>query len=469
MVGLLMAGTKPQRWCLGLTLALVVLTPWLSGFVCRCSNAWASWVTFLRFAPAMLLGPVLFLGGTTFQKAGDLRTVRLIPGGRASVVQAYFLVHVVLASIMAADVAVSQTFATTGTNHAPGPFTVFEWSFALATSWTLSLYLVGTATRWAPVAFAVYLMLAGIGSGFVITVLDGLDRSGHGAWGSAGLPATGALAAWIAFSVWFLNRPMPLKVFPEPPRARFPLDQRLDAFLAAPGSALDAYLVRRSALSRNTLRFLLIFGIMNASQVVLIASEWLRPLRHHLAPNFASPTMVLPEFAGLIAYIQSRGIARSSRSLWIRGGRSRLELFSTSERLSLRGLALVAGLIFPLAGVEWALLPHRSFDTGQFLYMMLTSAEGAAVATYLGLRNFRGAALDIFMVMLQIAVAAWGLGAFWDDQASVLFVALHWIVPLVIPLALLILRRIVRAQWSRVDWLACKPEKDPGPFFARSA
>jgi hypothetical protein len=469
IVAILLAGTKPQRWCLGLALGLLVLTPKLSTLVCRCSDAWPSWSTALRFLPVMLLGPALLLGSSMFRRISDLRGTRLIPGSSEKLLLGLILAQAIAAAVMATDAAVPHAHTSMGTARDQSPFTVFELSFAFASLWTLSIYVFSAASRWTPVAFALCLGLLGFGAWLLTALTVGSDPADHAKWSNADSLAMATVAVWTLFSFWFLRRPPPARLSPERASPRSGVDDWLNAFLAGADSPAAVYLGRRAAVSRNTLRLLFVFGLMHVTQVLLICSQYIWPLQHHSAPNFASPALVLPNFVLLIAYVQSRAIARGSRSLWIRGGRTRLELFAASERLSLRSLAFVAGLLFVPAAAEWALLPHRFFDTGEFLYMTLTCAECAPLAAYLGLRNFRGAALDVFIVMLQFAVFVWGFSEFTGDGESPLSAWLHWIVPLLLPGVVLVLRQLVRAQWSRVDWLSCVADKDPGPLFPRSA
>ena len=148
--------------------------------------------------------------------------------------------------------------------------------------------------------------------------------------------------------------------------------------------------------------------------------------------------------------------AQRSRALWLRGEWSREELFLQVERSFWRHNNYVLGILLVLMIVigSYANLGVILLAVGLPLLIL-----GTTVSTYLGLMLTHGLrwqetvlAIAVMLVLLSVAVlAARSKG---DSEIAA-------IVALEVGLAgvALVLRRVARRRWSKLDWMQCRPDR----------
>ena len=148
--------------------------------------------------------------------------------------------------------------------------------------------------------------------------------------------------------------------------------------------------------------------------------------------------------------------AQRSRALWLRGEWSREELFLQVERSFWRHNNYVLGILLVLMIVigSYAHLAIILLAVGLPLLIL-----GTTVSTYLGLMLTHGLrwqetvlAIAVMLVLLAVAVLA---ARSKGDSAIAIIVALE------VGLAgvALVLRRVTRSRWSRLDWMQCRPDR----------
>jgi hypothetical protein len=146
--------------------------------------------------------------------------------------------------------------------------------------------------------------------------------------------------------------------------------------------------------------------------------------------------------------------AERSRSLWLRGDWTTVQLFSRVERSFWRHNNYVLGILLILmVGIgSYANLPVMLLATGVPLLIL-----GTILSTYLGLMITRGLrwsetllAVAVMLALMAVAVLA---ARNSDDMLIVI------ILEAALALVALILRFVARARWARIDWMQCRTER----------
>jgi hypothetical protein len=146
--------------------------------------------------------------------------------------------------------------------------------------------------------------------------------------------------------------------------------------------------------------------------------------------------------------------AERSRGIWLRARWSRDELFQQVERSFWRHNNHVLGILLVLmVGIgSYAGLPATLLAVGLPLLVL-----GTTVSTYLGLMLTQGlrpleACIAIALTLTLMAVAV--LAA--RSTANILAVIS---LEIVLACVALILRRLARQRWSRLDWMLCRVDR----------
>ena len=146
--------------------------------------------------------------------------------------------------------------------------------------------------------------------------------------------------------------------------------------------------------------------------------------------------------------------AERSRALWLRGEWSRDQLFLQVERSFWRHNNYVLGILLVLmVGIgSYANLPPTLLAVGLPLLIL-----GTTVSTYLGLMltqrlRWPEAILAIGVTLTLMAVAV--LAARSSGNFTALIALEFGLV-----VTALVLRRVARNRWSRLDWMLCRPDR----------
>jgi hypothetical protein len=153
--------------------------------------------------------------------------------------------------------------------------------------------------------------------------------------------------------------------------------------------------------------------------------------------------------------------ASRSRSLWLRRGWSRTELFAEVERAFWRHNAIVSGMLLALmVGIGSYMHLRGELLAGGLPLLAL----GTALSTYLGFMITRGLRwIEIVLgsaVMLTLMTVSLLLG-----QELVKLWLVFTIEALLLGLVF-VLRTVARRRWSRIDWIECRP---PRTLISRQA
>lgn len=150
------------------------------------------------------------------------------------------------------------------------------------------------------------------------------------------------------------------------------------------------------------------------------------------------------------------GLARRARTLWLRGGCSREQLFQLSERFSWRALGAVCGPLLSVVIVGWIFVPHPGSN---WIYGLVAILAPGICSLYLGLMNVSGwhpvdVIAAILIVILGCGVPIVDLAHPSGDVTAMMILLL-----IVQFLGALVLRWVARERWQRIDWLICKPHR----------
>jgi hypothetical protein len=146
--------------------------------------------------------------------------------------------------------------------------------------------------------------------------------------------------------------------------------------------------------------------------------------------------------------------AERSRPLWLRGGWSRVELFSQVERSFWRHNSYALGVLIALmlAIGSYSALPPSLLAVGIPLLVL-----GTVLSTYLGLMITRGLrwleallAMSVMVTLMAIAVLA---ARSLENLPTV--VALEALLVA----AAIVFRFIARRRWAEIDWMICRPDR----------
>jgi hypothetical protein len=146
--------------------------------------------------------------------------------------------------------------------------------------------------------------------------------------------------------------------------------------------------------------------------------------------------------------------AERSRTLWLRGDWSTVQLFSQVERSFWRHNSYVLGilLILMVAIGRYANLPLILLVTGLPLLIL-----GTVLSTYLGLMLTRGLRLAESLLAIGVMLALMAVAVLAARQSDDLKIAI--ILEFALALVALLLRHLARGRWARIDWMQCRADR----------
>lgn len=302
---------------------------------------------------------------------------------------------------------------------------------------TISSRPVLLAFIWVPL-FAVFLLLERLRPDLLFTREQ-----------FASMVFAAGVAAWTAFSLWYLAT--------SPALRRNPAAAQRAALGAA--HALLQPATRRSARSRAAAATQYLAGTdaltwsaigAGALAAALLAAMAFMPVEPPLTLNLMALAMIPATLAAMSV--------RRARMIWLRAGLDRATLFATTERLALRALILFIALPFA-AMTTLAIVRHPDLATPVLLHAgtLLVFAVGALFA---GMMCTRGA-LQTFGLCVVAGVPSVLIMA--SLQPGKVTAWLHIGALLLFSTAALWLRSLARRRWVELDWRLAGPPIVQGP------
>jgi hypothetical protein len=146
--------------------------------------------------------------------------------------------------------------------------------------------------------------------------------------------------------------------------------------------------------------------------------------------------------------------AERSRSLWLRGDWSTVQLFSRVERSFWRHNNYVLGilLILMVAIGSYSHLPVMLLATGLPLLIL-----GTILSTYLGLMITRGLRWSESLLAIAVMLALMAVAVLAARNSNDLLIVI--ILEAGLALVALMLRFVARARWERIDWMQCRTDR----------
>jgi len=408
---------------------------------------------FLLPAPALgvlaLLGvtfalvPSVFAGGLLLRYFVAPRSVRLIPYAREQVLAGLVL--------FALAITTAVTLAIGNIMSAPADLLPLLWLrvATLASILLLSQFLLVSSTAGAGLWLVMFIgFMEAITSASVRKLLESIA-------GSPGTLLAITLVAWVGFTLWFLRAP----VLKGPTDGIVQAD-RVTRVSATPETAIRTFLFGNPSVLNQFMG-----GFLCAAFITLVWGSVFMLL--HKSPHFGDAVvramgaaMGIGTYAGLGGWT----VARRSRSLWLRGGLSRRELFRLCEAQAWKSFGATSVSILLLLAVAWLLDPSVGIRYAVLLAFYLCAG---VCLVYWGLMHVRGwRALDTISGFLLFLV--------WLMSFATAQIALKtlWLMPVLIAAMLgaaVVLRLVAVHRWQRIDWLVCKLPRYPARDSVRLA
>jgi hypothetical protein len=254
------------------------------------------------------------------------------------------------------------------------------------------------------------------------------------------------VAAWTAFSVWYVNAPHVLRrnlpaariagqtpeLFPTLGTTRG-FRRASDDVTVSRATAVSLYLIGSESRIWSSA------GVGVLIAVLCVAAQFL---------PFQPPLTLMLMVPGVIAATMAAVSVRRTRLLWLRAGLERSALFAIAERLALRSIGLVAAV--PVAAlVTIAIFEEPSLATSVLLHAG-TLIAFTLCALFTGMLFTRGPLnaigflliMSVPYVLISTSLELHKAGSpFMHAGALLLFIALA-----------LLLRRLAQRRWIRLDW-----------------
>ena len=444
---LFLAGNRLQR-------ALLVASPTLQGLAILWYRLDASCRWCVPMEPLMLdmlswlsLIGCLLMGAELFRAMAAPRMLRFIPGARLRLLLGVLLALSMLAGLVTLYATLARKFAPNLLLLSGSPPGTFFGALEILALWVLWGFFVFGRTVWLR-----WLLVVGA---FPAVLVMGMQYRDIGRSLDIGVMTefvVVAVATLIPFVVWYLR----VRLI-EPPDTIWAERGGLLDFRFRPRSsevlgesavaATNVYLLGHPSIPRACWLW--------ASAVVAVDLLWIYFL--HL-PGHAPPPSLVFQFTlvGVCGYgtFFPQQIMRRARTLWIRAGCSRRELFDRVERLSLGCFAFVS---LPLLAIGAIVLTNLPLDRAAYLLLLATST---------GLCLVYGTLLDVHTQstvhphLLGLIVVTW-LFLLPEGPRFLFEQSGPWALqaPLAELLAVPLLRAIAVHRWQRIDWLICKLPK----------
>jgi len=426
-VAALLFGALPvQKWLLGIGAVLIVLGFFLSA---------ESFAVLALLGVVFPLVPSLFAGGLLLRQFVAPRSMRLIPHVREQVLGGLVLFALVITT--------AATLALGNIMSAPADLLPLIWLrvATLASILLLSQFLLVSSTAGAALWLVMFIgFMEATASASVRKLLESL----------AGSPMTLlaiTLVAWVGFAFWFLRAPA----------LKGPTDGIVQANRVTRVSATPATAIRTFLFGNPSVLNPFMGGFLCAAFITLVWASIFVLLHQSLHFGDAvvramGAAMGIGTYAGLGGWT----VARRSRSLWLRGGLDRVELFRLCEAQAWKSFAATSVSVVLLLAIAWMLDPSVGVRYAVLLAFYLCAG---VCLVYWGLMHVRGwRALDTVSGIVLFLV--------WLMSFATAQIALKtlWLMPVLIAVMLgaaVVLRLVAMHRWQRIDWLVCKLPRYP--------
>jgi hypothetical protein len=423
---MMLSALRIQKWllCVG---ALIMTT----GYLLPVWDLRA--VVVVGFIVALL--PSLFMSGILLRYFAAQPSLRLVPRGREQL----------LGGTVLAVVAVATASVLVGWSLGAPPIAlpvIGLWVVATLSLLVLSQFLLlGSATGM--VIWMVLLM--GVANLQVSSTTRGLLRSvgQNPEWLAAFV-----VLAWVGFAIGFLRA----RSFKAPSSGTVSPGKRMLHVSATQETARRAFLFGSPSLRQQLTSSGMPLGLASVFGGLLFVFVESRNGLEESAIRAIGVALGIGVFAGIGGWI----VAQRSKSLWLHGGLDRMGLFRLCESQAWKFFRIMAMPALGLLAIAWMIRPSAGIS---YTIQAVFHFCGGACFLYFGLRRVRGwRTLDLFVGIL--------LGGVW----LAMFVATQavpgkpWLVPALIAVTLTIafaLRLSAMHRWRNIDWLVCKPPRQP--------
>ena len=412
------------------------------------ADAMPSWWLLLDFLSINCVAYALALGGLALRAAAASRMMGLIPHARLRLAAAALLAVIIAAALVTMNAALSHHAARWYLAPWGSPSETFGGTLSLATLCVLWTVGVAGGAIW----FRLGLVAATL-CGFPLFAIYHRQLSHALGLSAAAIFAVVALVSAVCFTVWYLRA---RRIAP-PSLNSFPVD-RVGIFAPRPKDVLhtttrratNIYLLGQPSAARACAPWLVVLGFGNLAFQYAVE----KTLGGVMVPEWSvSFVMTLAVVSTTAAYFANQVVHRS-RTLWIRAGLSRRELFATAEKLSLSCLGLIGGLTLAISAAAWL---KSSVASAVYLILLVVSTSLCCVyCSLLDVRRESSLQLQMpALYTLAVLVLAPDARFFPFPPNS----PWEFLAPAAEIVAALILRSMAGARWQQIDWMICKPSR----------
>ena len=414
------------------------------------ADAMFSWRPLLDFLSINCLAYALVLGGLALRAAAASRMMSLIPHARLRLAVAALLAVMLAAALVTMNAVLTHNAARWYLAPWGSPSETFGGTLSLATLCVLWTVGVAGGNVW----FRLGLVAATL-CGLPLFAIYHRQLSHALGLGAAAIFEVVALVSAVCFTVWYLRA---RRIAP-PSLNSLPVD-RVGIFGPRPKEILHTttsrattiYLLGQPSATRACLPWLVVLGCGNLVFQYAVA----RTLGGTLVPDWGTSfVLTLAVVSATAAYFANQVVHRS-RTLWIRAGLSRRELFGTVEKLSLSCLGLSGGLTLAISAAAWL---KSSEGTAVYLILLVVSTSLCCVyGSLLDVRRESPLQLQMpGLYTLAVLVLAPDARFFPFPPNS----PWEFLAPAAEIVGALILRSMASARWQQIDWMICKPARHP--------
>jgi hypothetical protein len=413
------------------------------------AGAMPSWWPLLDFLSVNCLAYALALGGLALRAAAASHMMSLIPHARLRLAVAALLAVILAAALVTMNAAFTHHAALWYLPPWGSPSETFGGTLSLATLCVLWTVGVAGGLMW----FRLGLVVATL-SGFPLFAIYHRQLSHALGLSAAAIFAVVALVSAVCFTVWYLRA---RRIAP-PSLNSLPVD-RVGIFGPRPKEVLhtttsraaNIYLLGHPSVTRACVAWLVVLGCGNLALQYAVARAG-----RVIVPDWSiSFVMTLAVVSATGAYFANQVVHRS-RTLWIRAGLSRRELFETVEKLSLSCLGLIGGLTLAISAAMWL---KSSEATALYLTLLVVSTSLCCVyCSLLDVRRESPLQLQMPGLYTLAALVLAPDARFFPFPPDSPW---EFLAPAAEIVAALILRSMARARWQQIDWMICKPARHP--------
>ncbi len=418
------------------------------------ADAMPSWWPFLDFLSINSVAYALALGGLALRAAAASHMMSLIPHARLRLAVAALLTVILAAALVTMNAALAHHAARWYLAPWGSPGETFCGTLSLATLCVLWTVGVAGGLMW----FRLGLVAATL-SGFPLFAIYHRQLSHALGLSPAAIFEVVALVSAVCFTVWYLCA---RRIAP-PSLNSLPVD-RVGIFGPRPKDVLhtttrratNIYLLGQPTATRACLPWLVVLGCGNLAFQYAVE----KTLGGVMVPDWSVSFVVTLAVVSTTAAYFANQVVHRSRSLWIRAGLSRRELFETVERLSLSCLGLIGGLTLAISAAVWL---KSSEATAVYLILLVVSTSLCCVyCSLLDVRRESPLQLQMpGLYTLAVLVLAPD-GRFFPFPPNSPW---EFLAPAAEIVAALILRSMARARWQQIDWMICKPGRHPSQLL----